>query len=97
MSEYIDLIGYAAGVMTVSSFIPQAVHTYKSKNVAGLSLMMYSFFNIGTIGWMIYGFLSASYPVLVVNCITFLFSFPVLIMILIYRHDHPQPHQPNLN
>ncbi len=97
MSAYIDLIGYVAGVMTVSSFIPQTVKTYRTKNVAGLSLIMYTLFNIGVVGWIIYGAIIAAYPLVIFNSITFLFSFPVLVMILIYRHDHPQPHQPNLN
>lgn len=94
MSGYIDLIGYAAGIMTVSSFIPQAVKTYTTKDVAGLSLIMYTFFNIGTIGWITYGFIIKSYPLLIFNSITFLFSFPVFLMILKYRHSQSTSTKP---
>lgn len=87
MVNYLEYIGYAAGIMTVSSFIPQAVKTYKSKNVEGLSLIMYTFFNLGTIGWITYGAIIKSYPLLIFNSITFLFAFPVWLMILRYRRS----------
>lgn len=83
--HWIDLIGYCAGIMTVSSFIPQAWKTFRTKNVSGLSLIMYTLFNIGTIGWVTYGIIIRSYPLLIFNSITFLFSFPVLVMIVKYR------------
>lgn len=86
MTNWVDLIGYAAGIMTVSSFIPQAVKTYRTKDVSGLSFIMYTLFNIGTIGWISYGVIIASYPLTIFNSITFLFSFPVWLMILEYRN-----------
>lgn len=89
MDGYIDLIGYLAGILTVSSFIPQTLKTYKSKDVSGLSLIMYSLFNLGTIGWISYGFIIKSYPLLIFNSITFTFAFPVLLMILKYRCNGP--------
>lgn len=79
------VIGYLAGVLTVSSFIPQTVKTYRTKNVAGLSLIMYTLFNLGTIGWISYGLIIKSYPLIIFNLITFIFAFPVLIMIIKYR------------
>lgn len=87
--EIVQWIGYIAGVMTVSSFIPQTLKTYRTKDVSGLSLLMYSFFNLGTIGWITYGFLRSSYPLVIFNSITFCFSLPVLIMIIRYRGVKP--------
>lgn len=85
MDLYTDLVGYLAGLLIVGSFIPQAVKTFKTKDVLGLSFTMYTLFNLGTIGWIVYGFIIHSRPVLIFNCITFVFSFPVWVMILKYR------------
>ena len=85
-AEVISLIGYASGVMTVASFIPQALKTYATKDVSGLSFLMYTFFNLGILGWITYGYLRASYPLMIFNSITFLFAFPVWIMIIKYHN-----------
>ena len=83
----IEIIGYIAGVLTVSSFIPQTLKTYRTKDVAGLSFIMYTLFNLGTICWITYGIIISSYPLAIFNSITFVFSFPVWLMILRYRCD----------
>ncbi len=85
-TEIISLIGYTSGVMTVASFIPQVLKTYATKDVSGLSFLMYTFFNLGLLGWIAYGYLRASYPLMIFNCITFLFAFPVWIMIIKYHN-----------
>lgn len=90
MSSWIDMIGYVAGVLTVSSFIPQAWKTFRTKDVSGLSLVMYTFFNIGTICWITYGSIIHSYPLAIFNSITFLFSLPIWIMIIDYRNKNTQ-------
>lgn len=83
--EIIRWIGYLSGVMTVASFIPQTLKTYHTRDVSGLSLIMYTLFNIGTIGWVTYGYLRDSLPLMIFNSITFCFAFPILIMIIRYR------------
>lgn len=89
-AEFISLIGYVSGCLTVASFIPQALKTFATKDVSALSFLMYTFFNLGTIGWITYGFLRASYPLMIFNSITFLFAFPIWIMIIKYHDkDHP--------
>lgn len=86
MPDWISFIGYVAGVMTVSSFIPQAWKTFRTKDVGGLSFVMYTLFNIGTICWITYGVIIHSLPLAIFNSITFLFSFPIWLMILDYRN-----------
>lgn len=87
---YLEYIGYIAGVLTVSSFIPQAVKTYVTKDVSGLSFIMYTLFNLGTICWITYGIIISSYPLAIFNTITFLFSLPVWIMIIVYKSNPPR-------
>jgi MtN3 and saliva related transmembrane protein len=40
----IDWIGYLAATLTTASFVPQAWLTFKTRDVSGISLVMYSAF-----------------------------------------------------
>ncbi len=42
-----DQLGYCAAALTPLSFLPQAVLTVRTRNVAGISLGMYSTFTLG--------------------------------------------------
>eukprot|EP01034_Spumella_vulgaris_P044490 gene44490-biopygen37844 len=42
-----DLIGYLAATLTTCSFLPQALHTFRTRDVSGISLGMYSVFTSG--------------------------------------------------
>jgi len=44
-----DWIGTFAAFLTTSSFVPQAWHTFRTRDVSGISLGMYSLFTVG--GW----------------------------------------------
>ena len=48
-----ELIGYAAAALTPCSFAPQAWLTFRTRDVKGISLGMYSVFATGVamIGW----------------------------------------------
>lgn len=87
MDNLVEVIGFISGILTVSSFIPQTLKTYRTKDVSGLSLIMYSLFNLGTIGWITYGYLRESWPLMIFNSITFVFAFPVLLMIIKYSKN----------
>ena len=50
-----DWVGYAAATLTTASFVPQALHTFRTKDVRGISLAMYSAFVVGILLWLVYG------------------------------------------
>ncbi|MBC7377830.1 MAG: SemiSWEET transporter, partial [Burkholderiaceae bacterium] len=58
-----DLIGYAAASLTTCSFIPQAWHTFRTRDVSGISLGMYSVFTLGVFFWLLYGLQLGAWPV----------------------------------
>jgi MtN3 and saliva related transmembrane protein len=78
-------IGYAAAVLTTCSFVPQAVHTFRTRDVSGISLGMYSVFTLGIALWLLYGWLERSWPLLVANAITLALACAILAMKLLYR------------
>ena len=56
-----ELVGYLAASLTTASFVPQAWHTFKTKDVSGISLGMYGAFTAGVALWLVYGLLLAAW------------------------------------
>ena len=76
----VDGLGYAAATLTPASFLPQAWLTFRSRDVSGISLAMYSVFTLGIAGWLVYGLLLQAWPIVVANVITFVLSASILAM-----------------
>lgn len=80
-----DLIGTLAAILTTVSFLPQALHTFRTKDVRGISLGMYSAFTLGVALWLIYGLLLGAWPVVIANLVTLALASTILVMKLRYR------------
>ncbi len=74
----IDLIGSVAAVLTTASFVPQAWHSFKTRDVSGISLGMYSVFTVGVALWLVYGILLFSWPLIIANSITLALAATIL-------------------
>ncbi len=80
-----DIIGYIAAVLTTASFVPQAWHTFRTRDVSGISLGMYSAFTSGVSCWLIYCLLLQAWPIVIANLITLALALTILLMKLRYR------------
>jgi len=74
----IDWIGYLAATLTTASFVPQAWLTFKTRNVSGISLGMYSAFTAGIALWLAYGVLISAWPIVIANTVTLLLAGGIL-------------------
>jgi MtN3 and saliva related transmembrane protein len=83
----IDWIGYLAAFLTTASFVPQAWLTFKTRDVSGISLGMYSAFAVGVALWLAYGWLLSAWPIVLANSITLTLALVILGMKLRYRRD----------
>lgn len=81
----IDSVGTLAAVLTTSSFLPQAWHTFKTKDVSGISLGMYSVFTTGVACWLGYGLMLQAWPIVLANGITLALAAAILVMKLRYH------------
>jgi MtN3 and saliva related transmembrane protein len=77
---WIDAIGSIAAVLTTASFVPQAWHSFKTRDVSGISLGMYSVFTLGVALWLLYGILLYSWPLMIANSITLVLAAAILVM-----------------
>ena len=75
-----DVVGSIAAVLTTASFLPQAWHTYRSRDVSGISLGMYAVFTTGVALWLVYGLMLGAWPVIVANAITLALAVAILAM-----------------
>jgi MtN3 and saliva related transmembrane protein len=82
-----DLIGYAAAALTTASFVPQALHTFQTKDVRGISLGMYSAFTLGVALWLVYGVLLSAWPIVIANAVTLALAASILVMKLRYHEE----------
>jgi MtN3 and saliva related transmembrane protein len=80
-----ELIGYVAAFLTTCSFVPQAWHTFRTRDVSGISLAMYSVFVCGVAMWLAYGVLLNEWPIVVANTITLALAVCILAMKLRFR------------
>ncbi len=80
-----DLVGYAAAALTTCSFVPQAWLTFKTRDVRGISLGMYSVFTLGVALWLVYGLLADAWPVVAANAVTLALALSILVMKLRFR------------
>ena len=80
-----DIIGYFSAFLTTFAFVPQAYHSWKTRDLSGVSLPMYSLFSAGVLGWIVYGVKIASWPIVVANIITLILACAVLCLKLKHR------------
>ncbi|AYM94990.1 MtN3 and saliva related transmembrane protein [Acidovorax sp. 62] len=73
-----DLIGYLAATLTTCSFLPQALHTFRTRDVSGISLGMYSVFTSGVALWLAYGVVLQAWPIVIANAITLVLASAIL-------------------
>ena len=72
--------GYIAAVLTTVSFVPQVIKIYKTRETAGISLVMYLVFVSGIGMWLLYGFFLGELPIILANSVTLLLSGYILWM-----------------
>ncbi len=66
MSAY---LGYVAGVLTVSSFLPQVVRSWRTRQTRDLSLGMFALLTTASALWMTYGIVTMDVPIIVTNAL----------------------------
>ena len=72
------LLGYSAAFLTTVAFVPQTLHSWRTRDLAGISLPMYTLFTLGVALWLAYGFAIGSLPVIFANAITLILAAVVL-------------------
>ena len=75
-----ELVGYGAAILTTLSFVPQAWLTFRTRDVRGISLGMYSVFTVGVALWLLYGWMMGAWPIVIANAVTLALASVILAM-----------------
>ena len=63
----LTVLGYAAGTITVASFLPQVVRAWRTRRTRDLSLASLALLIAAGSLWILYGALSRDWPVVATN------------------------------
>ena len=96
MSAWTEWLGYAAATLTTAAFVPQAWLTFRTRDVSGISLGMYSVFTAGIALWLAYGWVLQAWPIVVANFVTLLLAISILLMKLLINPRTPKKERPNV-
>ncbi len=83
--EYIDIMGYIAGILVVISLLPQTIKSWRTKSTKDLSLWRYIIYCIGLMLWIGYAIIIGNGPVAVMNSIGLFFSLSILYLKIRYK------------
>lgn len=84
--EMSTIVGSAAAIASMASFLPQAVKIIKSRDTDGISGAMYAVSVVGFALWSIYGFMLLSWPLIVENLVCLVLSGFILVMKALPQH-----------
>ena len=73
-------IGSMAAVCTTLAFVPQVIQSWRTRDLSGISLPMYTIFTTGVLLWLIYGILIRDWPVIIANAVTAILASVVLLL-----------------
>ncbi len=63
----IQYLGYFAGLLTVGSFLPQVIRTWRTRQTRDLSLVMFALLSTASLLWIVYGAFTRDWPVILTN------------------------------
>ena len=90
MSDLIaNIVGSAAAICSITSFAPQAVKIWKERDASSVSLKTYSLTVTCFLLWVVYGVLSAAWPIVVANACALVMASGVLVMKWRFRDGDP--------
>lgn len=74
-----SIVGTAAGLITVLSFIPQAVRAWRTKHTKDLSRGTFVLLVVQSAGWLAYGLLVGQAPIIWTNAGVLLITLSILV------------------
>ncbi|KDN56178.1 SemiSWEET family sugar transporter [Flavobacterium seoulense] len=85
--EFIDVLGFFAGICVTISVIPQIWKVWKTKKVKDISLLTFSILTFGVALWVVYGVLKNDLPIIVTNSISLTLNLLMVYFIVYYEKE----------
>lgn len=75
-----EVVGLLAATLTTAAFVPQVWLSWRSGNLAGVSMGMYAALALGIALWLLYGLALGSWPLILANAVSLLLTLAMLVM-----------------
>jgi MtN3 and saliva related transmembrane protein len=85
--DTITLVGFVAGTLTTLSFVPQVMHTARTRRCDDLSYGMLLAFGAGVALWLLYGIWLRAMPIIAANAVTLALILAILVMKIRFRRQ----------
>jgi MtN3 and saliva related transmembrane protein len=70
MENWVEWVGFLAGICTTGCYIPQVLLALKTRSLKDLSILMIVLLFIGVAAWAVYGALLGSSSMVIFNTLT---------------------------
>lgn len=78
-----EIVGMGAGLLSCVTFLPQVIKTYRTRSTDDVSLWMFILASLGTILWLVYGFMINSFSIIFTNFVVL--GLSLIMLIFFYR------------
>lgn len=85
--NFIDVLGFSAGICVTISVIPQIWKVWKTKKVKDISLLTFSILTFGIAMWVVYGVLKNDLPIIITNSISLSLNIVMVYFIIYYEKE----------
>ncbi len=85
----INGVGVAAGLFSMSSFVPQILKIWRERDASGVSLRMFAVTVTAFTLWTIYGLLQGSWPIAGSNAVCLALAAAIVALRLKFGGDAP--------
>ena len=79
----VNFVGFLAGILTIMSFLPQVIKTWRTRKTDDLSLGTGILLITASLAWTAYGVLMDSWPMMITNVVVLLCVAAILLCSLL--------------
>ena len=87
---FADIIGIVAGILVLSSFIPQLIKAYKTKRMIDVSIYLMGLISTGMFLWIIYGIIRNDVVIIGTNVSGFVLNVILIGLKIKYDRQHKE-------
>ena len=66
----VDIVGYLAAICMVMGYMPQAIHTIRTRDTDGIAMPTFLLMGLGSVFFVWQGLLLSNWPLVITNLIT---------------------------
>lgn len=85
--DFTTVLGFAAGVFTSISMLPQLLKTYRKKKAEEVSLTMLIVLTTGICLWIWYGIKKEDYPIMITNLLSLFINISLTVVRQKYKNN----------